>query len=65
MLHSDQGVQFASYDFVNFCRKHGIRQSMSKAGCPYVMHQWNDTIILSRTAFIIDLHLRVKNCLMK
>ena len=35
ILHSDQGVQFASYDFVNFCRKHGITQSMSKAGCPY------------------------------
>ena len=35
ILHSDQGVQFASYDFVNFCKNHDITQSMSKAGCPY------------------------------
>ena len=35
ILHSDQGVQFASWEFVNFCKSHGIIQSMSKAGCPY------------------------------
>jgi transposase InsO family protein len=35
ILHSDQGVQFASWEFVMFCQKHGITQSMSKAGCPY------------------------------
>ncbi len=35
ILHSDQGSQFASFDFVNFCKQHGIQQSMSKAGCPY------------------------------
>lgn len=35
ILHSDQGVQFTSWDFVMFCKEHEITQSMSKAGCPY------------------------------
>lgn len=35
ILHSDQGVQFTSWEFVMFCRNHRITQSMSKAGCPY------------------------------
>lgn len=35
VLHSDQGSQFASDDFTNFCKDKQITQSMSKAGCPY------------------------------
>lgn len=35
ILHSDQGVQFTSWEFISYCREHGIKQSMSKAGCPY------------------------------
>ncbi|MCC2220277.1 transposase [Anthropogastromicrobium aceti] len=35
ILHSDQGVQFTSCEFVNFCKDNNITQSMSKAGCPY------------------------------
>ena len=35
ILHSDQGCQFTSKDFVQFCRQNHIQQSMSKAGCPY------------------------------
>lgn len=35
ILHSDQGVQFTSWDFVMYCKKHNINQSMSRAGCPY------------------------------
>ena len=35
LLHSDQGSQFTSNEFVKFCPKHGIKQSMSKAGYPY------------------------------
>lgn len=35
MIHSDQGSQFTSRDFVNFCEAKGITQSMSKAGYPY------------------------------
>ena len=35
ILHSDQGCQFASWTFMDFCKSHGILQSMSKAGCPY------------------------------
>lgn len=35
ILHSDQGCQFTSWGFVDFCKSQGIIQSMSKAGCPY------------------------------
>ena len=35
ILHSDQGSQYTSLDFISFCKEHGIIQSMSKAGCPY------------------------------
>ncbi len=35
MLHSDQGAQFSSYDFTQYCLENNITQSMSKAGCPY------------------------------
>lgn len=35
ILHSDQGSQFTSKEFTDFCEQQGIAQSMSKAGCPY------------------------------
>lgn len=35
VLHSDQGSQFTSLNFVLFCEELGIQQSMSRAGCPY------------------------------
>jgi transposase InsO family protein len=35
ILHSDQGAQFASRTFINFCAKNNIAQSMSRAGNPY------------------------------
>lgn len=35
ILHSDQGAQFTSQQFTDFCELHRIKQSMSKAGCPY------------------------------
>lgn len=35
ILHSDQGCQFTSWGFVDFCKSRGIIQRMSKAGCPY------------------------------
>lgn len=35
ILHSYQGAQFTSSDFINYCKEKGIVQSMSKAGCPY------------------------------
>lgn len=34
-LHSDQGSQFTSKEFIDFCNLVGIKQSMSRAGCPY------------------------------
>ena len=35
ILHSDQGVQFTSKAFTEFCKENNITQSMSKAGYPY------------------------------
>jgi len=35
ILHSDQGCQFTSLNFILYCNEHGIQQSMSRAGCPY------------------------------
>ena len=35
ILHSDQGSQFTSREFVEYCEKMKVTQSMSKAGYPY------------------------------
>lgn len=35
ILHSDQGSQYTSKKFTGFCEAHGVKQSMSRAGCPY------------------------------
>ena len=35
ILHSDQGSQFTSLEFIMYCQDKGITQSMSHAGCPY------------------------------
>lgn len=35
LLHSDQGSQYTSQAFTEYCCKHNIKQSMSMAGCPY------------------------------
>lgn len=35
ILHSDQGSQFTSKAFVEFCESVHVPQSMSKAGYPY------------------------------
>lgn len=35
ILHSDQGSQFTSKSFIEFCSKNNVVQSMSRAGCPY------------------------------
>ena len=35
ILHSDQGSQYTSKDFTDFCKSVNIQQSMSRAGCPY------------------------------
>ena len=32
MIHSDQGSQFSSYDWQDFCKTHNLRQSMSRRG---------------------------------
>ena len=34
-LHSDQGSQYTSQAFTTYCQEQGIKQSMSRAGCPY------------------------------
>lgn len=35
LVHSDQGSQYTSKEFTEFCESLGITQSMSKAGYPY------------------------------
>lgn len=35
LVHSDQGSQYTSKEFTEFCEELGIPQSMSKAGYPY------------------------------
>lgn len=35
MLHSDQGSQYPSKAFTEYCRQHSVIQSMSRVGCPY------------------------------
>jgi len=35
IIHSDQGSQYTSKDFTEFCASNNLLQSMSKAGCPY------------------------------
>ncbi len=35
IIHSDQGSQYTSKDFTEFCVNNNLQQSMSKAGCPY------------------------------
>ena len=35
ILHSDQGSQYTSKEFTEFCESRGIIQSMSRAGYPY------------------------------
>lgn len=35
ILHSDQGSQYTSKEFTEYCEQIGIIQSMNKAGCPY------------------------------
>ncbi len=45
-LQTDQGSQYTSKDFNEFCEKKHIQQSMSKAGCPYdnaVMERFYNT----------------------
>ena len=47
ILHSDQGSQYTSKEFVEFCKNKKITQSMSKAGCPYdnaVMERYFNTL---------------------
>jgi len=33
--HSDQGVQYASHDYIELLTEHGVRISMSRRGNPY------------------------------
>lgn len=35
IIHSDQGSQYTSKEFTDFCESINVQQSMSRAGCPY------------------------------
>ncbi len=50
MIHFDHGSQFTSLEFITYCEKNGITQSMSPAGCPYdnaPMERYYNTLALS------------------
>lgn len=35
IFHSDQGCQYSSYEFTDYLKNRGIKQSFSNPGCPY------------------------------
>lgn len=39
LVHSDQGSQYTSKEFTEFCEELGITQSMSKAGYPLLTNE--------------------------
>lgn len=47
IVHSDQGSQFTSKEFISYCKEHHIQQSMSRAGSPTdnaVMERYFNTL---------------------
>ena len=56
----DQGCQFTSQTFVNFCKSNRVLQSMSKVGCPYdnaPMERFYNTLkqeLIYRTSFVSE-----------
>lgn len=63
ILHSDQGSQYTSKDFTDFCTEAGITQSMSKAGYPYdnaPMERYYNT--LKTNWFTCTIITQRKNC---
>ena len=46
ILHSDQGSQYSSKKFIEYCEENFIQQSMSREQVvPMIMHQWKDILI--------------------
>ena len=59
ILHSDQGSQYTSREFTEFCIEKGITQSMSKAGYPYdnaPMERYFNTL---KTEFLRNMRYRI------
>ena len=59
VLHSDQGSQYTSREFTEFCIEKGITQSMSKAGYPYdnaPMERYFNTL---KTEFLRNMRYRI------
>ena len=54
ILHSDQGSQFTSKAFVEFCESVHVTQSMSNR---MTMRQWNDILIRLKTSVLISTNL--------
>ena len=54
ILHSDQGCQFTSWGFINYCESRGICQSMSKAGCPYDVGRILRTFKIKKNVEVTD-----------
>lgn len=65
ILHSDQGSQYTSKEFTEYCETVGITQSMSKAGCPYDNALWSVIIIPSRMNLLITIIIILRKSYMK
>ena len=50
VLHSDQGSQFTSKEFTEFCKSNNITQSMSRVDALTITLRWNATSILLKTS---------------
>ena len=44
IIHSDQGAQYGSDDWIRFCKIHGLRRSMSRRGNCYDNALWNPSL---------------------
>jgi len=58
IFHSDQGSDFTSKEFNDFCEGSFVQQSMGRAGCHMLTLQWNDITIHSRMSLPTCFHLR-------
>ena len=59
ILHSDQGSQYTSKDFTEYCKRMAVTQSVSKAGYPYdnaPMERYFNTL---KTEFLRNMRYRI------
>ena len=63
ILHSDQGSQYTSKEFTDFCARMNITQSMSKAGCPYDNAPMESFYGTLKAEYVSQHHFKDDDCL--